>query len=951
MHARRFTKLRSGLIGLLTLAMALGIVPVAPGTGQTVVEPPAPSVASVAPDAYEVDNTQAQAKKIDVGGLPQDRTVHAVDNIDWVKFMGKAGSTYVIDPGYPGGGMGPSSAGIAQPAPAAWVGLELYDAAGNLLSGQDNIYMFASQAPSRRKAGPGVDAGIDPAGRLVYTATKDQMLYVRVAPITVPYYWWDGYLGLGEYTLQVRTARAAISGRVIGPEGQPLPFTEVYAYSLNGGKDARSQVEDSMSESWTLTDNNGYYTVPDLSAGEYAVEFYPWYDDLLYQWEYYDDTTNPASITPVAVGNVGVAEGVDAQLGYTTPGVTGTIVDESGDPITDVRARAYYWGGSGWHDTGRSDLVDENGVYELRDVNYWGGTLRVGFTDESPSGERYVTEYWDDAATVDAATTINLVNGIAAGTYDATLTARPMLASGMVTDGSSGEPVDGVEVTIYDQFGNWIDNMYTGADGKWFFSGSGTRDVKVRYWDSQYRYQWEYDANTTSFSDATTFNLDSNTPTSIDESLSALAPSLHGTVTDALTGKPVAGTRVSLFAYYNGAYRALDMMTTDAMGHYAFQYVGNWDVKVQFADPKGFYANEWFDDMPSMYSARTVWVSGGSSQQVDAALMPKDGRVYGGDRYSNAAVIAEQQWPDWEGISHVIVASGEDKAAADPLSAASLCWAYDAPMLLTSSAGNPQALTSALKAIMASNQIEKTGVEPAKVQVHVVGGPASVPQANIDELGSIVGTANVERLPYGDRYETARQVAIRAHAVALDRGEDPGLAFVANGADPAKFFDALSASAVAGHIGAPILLTNAGTLPLATERALADLDEPAVVVVGGTASVSQAVYNELGAVERIAGGDRYKTSVAVAERAAAQGWLNLDRVGVASKIPDAVTGGALVGLKTGGPLVITAPTALPTPVYQFFDRWDQTVQQVYIFGGPNSVSANVKTQINKALAQ
>lgn len=951
MHARRFTKLRCGLVGLLTLVMALGIVPVAPGTGQTVVEPPAPGIASVAPDAYEVDNTQAQAKKIDVGGLPQSRTVHALDNIDWVKFMGKAGSTYVIDPGYPGGGLGPSGAGIARAMPGAWVGLELYDASGNLLSGQDTIYLFASGEKARQKAAPGVDAGFDPHGRLVYTVAKDQMLYVRVAPISLPYYWWEGYPGLGAYTLQVRTARAAISGRVTGPEGQPLPLTAVYAYSLAGGKDARSKVEDSMGESWTLTDNSGYYTMPDLGAGAYALEFYPGFDSALYQWEYYDDTTNPASITPVAVGNVGVTRGINAQLGYTTPGVKGTIVDESGNPVSDVRARAYYWDGSGWSDTGHSDLVDENGVYEIRSLRYWGGTVRVGFFDENPAGERYATEFWDDAATVDGATTISLVDGIASGTYDATLSARPMLASGMVTDGSSGEPVEGVEVAIYDQFGSWLDSMLTGADGKWFFSGSGTRNVKVRYWDNQYRYQWEYDSNTTSFDAATTFALDSNAPASIDESLAPLSPTVHGKVTDALTGKPVAGERVSLYVSYNGAYRALDMTTTDSMGHYRFQYAGNWHAKVQFADPKGFYATEWFDDMPSMYTADSVWLTTGGNAQADAALMPKDGRVYGGDRYSNAVVIAEQQWPKWEGVSHVIVASGEDRAAADPLSAASLCWAYEAPLLLTKSNGNPAALTSALKAIMAKNTVTKTGVEPAKVQVHVVGGPASVPQANLVELGSIVGTANVERLPYGDRYETARQVAIRAHAVALGRGEDPGLAFVANGAETEKFYDALSASAIAGHIGAPILLTKADGLPLATERALADLDEPAVVVVGGTASVSQGVYNDLAAVERIAGADRYKTSVAIADRAAAQGWLNLDRVGVASKIPDAVTGGALVGLKTGGPLVVTAPTALPAPVYQFFDRWDQTIQQVYIFGGPNSVSANVKTQINKALAQ
>ena len=41
-------------------------------------------------------------------------------------------------------------------------------------------------------------------------------------------------------------------------------------------------------------------------------------------------------------------------------------------------------------------------------------------------------------------------------------------------------------------------------------------------------------------------------------------------------------------------------------------------------------------------------------------------RLWGSDRYTTAVTIAEENFPGWRNVNHVVIASGEDRAAADP---------------------------------------------------------------------------------------------------------------------------------------------------------------------------------------------------------------------------------------------------------------------------------------------
>lgn len=254
-------------------------------------------------------------------------------------------------------------------------------------------------------------------------------------------------------------------------------------------------------------------------------------------------------------------------------------------------------------------------------------------------------------------------------------------------------------------------------------------------------------------------------------------------------------------------------------------------------------------------------------------------RYAGVDRYDTAAAVAELLHPD--GAATAVVATGT--SYPDALAAGVAAAALDAPLLLASSAHVP---TDALRALGAS-------------QVVIIGGTAAVPAAVADAIVDATG-ATVERVAGDDRYETAAAVAdlvapdastsIRApgtsfptalvaavHAARLGarlildadldadeldvdgrkvRGEPGALnldlldSFPPEGVDAvvttiSTFADALSASALAGALGSPVLFTEASSATQAALDTLAFYGADDLLVVGGSGAVSDVVLQQL----------------------------------------------------------------------------------------------------------
>ncbi|MDP2181605.1 MAG: S8 family serine peptidase [Actinomycetota bacterium] len=325
-------------------------------------------------------------------------------------------------------------------------------------------------------------------------------------------------------------------------------------------------------------------------------------------------------------------------------------------------------------------------------------------------------------------------------------------------------------------------------------------------------------------------------------------------------------------------------------------------------------------------------------------------RVASATRFSTAVDIARKAFDPaggrtWPGVTDIIIASGEDRAAADPLAASGLAWAYDAPLFLVRADSTPAEVIAAVREIAKASE--------RKIAVHVVGGPASVPDARAREIVAAAGVGEFQPtdrlLATGNRYDLARAIALRMQQVAgADAAKElPGTVLVANGADPAKFFDALALSPISANTGAPILLVSGTQVPAATRSALAALAPSRVIVGGGPSTVSGAVVRSLQA-ERWSGATRYSTAIAIGERAIAAGMLEPTAVGIAAKLPDALSGGSMVG-RAHGILLLTSSAGLDPATSAWLEAHSDDVRSCYVFGGERSVSRKVAGSVSRAL--
>lgn len=222
-------------------------------------------------------------------------------------------------------------------------------------------------------------------------------------------------------------------------------------------------------------------------------------------------------------------------------------------------------------------------------------------------------------------------------------------------------------------------------------------------------------------------------------------------------------------------------------------------------------------------------------------------RLAGSDRYATAAAVGEDRWSN---TTDSFVANGSDPS--DALAAAYGSGLHGSPVFLTTRDTLPQKTLDALRAVHSR-------------VVHVLGGTASVSDGVVSTLRS--SGFQVERHAGADRYETAAAVARSGGPAIVGSWGDQGkTALVANGSRP---FDALAAGPLAAGQLFPILLVQQTSVPKATSDAFRDLAIKHVVVLGGTAAVSDDVVNTIKAsgitVRRVAGADRMESAVAVAD--------------------------------------------------------------------------------------
>ncbi len=220
---------------------------------------------------------------------------------------------------------------------------------------------------------------------------------------------------------------------------------------------------------------------------------------------------------------------------------------------------------------------------------------------------------------------------------------------------------------------------------------------------------------------------------------------------------------------------------------------------------------------------------------------PDPGVIGGNDRIETAIKISKKYY---DKAKTVIVVRHD--LFPDSMTASVLAKLKDAPILL-----NP---TDKLDPRVGA-EIKRLGAE----EVIIVGGPDSVSERVREELKAYDKDKNVERVAGVDRYGTSEMVARRVTGIT-------GKKYTGVVASGQVFPDALSVGTFASREAYPILLVKKDTVPYQIERAIKDLDISKTYIAGGTSTIFKSTEAKLPRVlERMAGKDRYETSVAIAK--------------------------------------------------------------------------------------
>lgn len=304
--------------------------------------------------------------------------------------------------------------------------------------------------------------------------------------------------------------------------------------------------------------------------------------------------------------------------------------------------------------------------------------------------------------------------------------------------------------------------------------------------------------------------------------------------------------------------------------------------------------------------------------ETGGVLTPFSGgthRVFGADRYATAVELTRAFSP---GIPVVYIAVGTNYP--DALSAGPAAAVQGGGLLLVNRDSVPAVVRE-----------ELTRLAPAKIVV--VGGEAVISASVYRELSTL--SPSIRRDAGADRYQTSNTVVRRAFSSA-------STAFLATGLN---FPDALSASAAAGSLHAPVLLVNgaAGAVDKATKTLLGELGATSIRIAGGTAVVSTKIEESLVAivgragVTRLAGADRFATSAAINAAVFPAGTPVFLATG--RGFADALAGGAIAA-QTGHALYISESSCIPESISRVFRAAMPTGR--VLLGGPTVLGQGVE---------
>lgn len=298
-------------------------------------------------------------------------------------------------------------------------------------------------------------------------------------------------------------------------------------------------------------------------------------------------------------------------------------------------------------------------------------------------------------------------------------------------------------------------------------------------------------------------------------------------------------------------------------------------------------------------------------------------RVAGVTRYATALECAELMRKGGTFTSAVIANADNfpDALAGCPLAAQK-----NAPILLAGS--NAEGTKATVDYVKKNVAVGGT--------VYLLGGTGAVPESVEADLKS--GGYVVERLAGTNRYGTNLAIV-----EAMEPAAGSDIVVVSGN----NYADSLSVSGIAGAKNMPIFLTP-GEMSEEVFAKIKEINPANIYIIGGTAAVTGSVETKLsglgGKVVRVAGENRYSTSVKIAE---AFGMQNAEAAVFAygGNFPDGLTGGVLAAGLNAPVLLISNSNY--KEANEFLKKGNIGITDMYVMGGTAAISDDTVSKLGK----
>ena len=415
----------------------------------------------------------------------------------------------------------------------------------------------------------------------------------------------------------------AISGKVTGPAGKPLPpNTQVSVMiSPESGRPGSAYAEESE------------YKINELASGTYQVSFYaPGYIK-----QYYEDVSAEAYATPVTVTAGDTDTGIDAELQLAGE-ISGRVTNIDGAALAKISVSAYDSAGAG----GTAE-TNASGEYTVGSLP--AGAYTVRFAPAAPvagfstGGGNYLPQFYNARSSGREADTVRvdpLVPNEATTGIDATLAAGGTI-SGRVVD-PSGTPVEGLLVTAYTPVGGFAGSWFTEADGRYSIDQlpSGSYAIGVapseRYGSRNY-VPYYYPGRGT-LAGAAAVVVRAGSEVEIDPTVTA-----GGEITGTVTAPKGGGVKQARVVLLNERDEYVAGVSTNDEGKYAIGALEAGSYFVEFLPPFKFlpevatsgenFLGDFFSGASSLETARLVSVTVGTTTPEVNGTLGEGGELTG----------------------------------------------------------------------------------------------------------------------------------------------------------------------------------------------------------------------------------------------------------------------------------------------------------------------------------